>query len=268
LYQGLPLAVRLVEGLRAASLLLSRFDPLVRHALSAADLILCKTDDTRRALPDRHGRRALVASEIGAPEIDWRPKSSVQSTEPFKILYAGRLIGLKGVMLLLGTIKLLNAAGHAVQLQMAGDGPLRQHLQTQAEAMGIAAHVQLLGPLPREQLMDLYSQSDLFFFPSLHDSSGNVVLEALSRGLPVVCLDLGGPKHYVTPDCGVVVATAERTRAQVEQAFAEAIAQLIGDRPRLARMSEHAVGHARQQSWQACVARTYETIEQRLAWTS
>jgi Glycosyl transferase 4-like domain len=65
LYQGLPFAVRFVEGLRTASLLLSRFDPLVRRALSAADLILCKTDDTRRALPRRHGRRALVASELG-----------------------------------------------------------------------------------------------------------------------------------------------------------------------------------------------------------
>jgi glycosyltransferase involved in cell wall biosynthesis len=171
-------------------------------------------------------------------------------------------------MLLLGTIKLLRAAGHDVQLQLAGDGPLKQHLQKQAEAMGIAPQVQLLGPLPREQLLALYGQCDLFFFPSLHDSSGNVVLEALSRGLPVVCLDLGGPKHYVNADCGVVVATAKRTQVQVEQAFADAIAQLIGDHARLARMSEHAVSHARQQSWQACVARTYETIEKRLAWTT
>jgi glycosyltransferase involved in cell wall biosynthesis len=268
LYQGLPFAVRFVEGLRAASLRLSRFDPLVRRALSAADLILCKTDDTRHALPDRHGQRALVASEIGAPQTEWHPKASGHRDGPFKILFAGRLIGLKGVMLLLGTVKLLQAAGHDVQLQLAGDGPLKQHLQTQAEAMGIAARVQLSGSLPRQQLMELYGQSDLFFFPSLHDSSGNVVLEALSRGLPVICLDLGGPKHYVTPDCGVVVATTKRTRAQVEEAFAQAIAQLIGDRSRLARMSEHAVSHAQQQSWQACVARTYETIEQRFAWTA
>jgi glycosyltransferase involved in cell wall biosynthesis len=93
------------------------------------------------------------------------------------------------------------------------------------------------------------------------------VLEALSRGLPVVCLDLGGPKHYVTPECGVVVATANRTRTQVEQGFAQVISALITDRPRLARMSEQAFVHARQQTWQACVFSTYETIEQRLAWT-
>jgi glycosyltransferase involved in cell wall biosynthesis len=266
LYQGLPFAVRFKEGLRALSLQLSRFDPLVGQALAAADLIFCKTEDTRRALPRRHSQRALVASEIGAPEIDLGPKPTGASAGPFKILYAGRLIGLKGVMLLLGTVKLLHSAGHAVQLQMAGDGPLKHLLQTQAEALGIAAQVQLLGALPRQQLLDLYGQSDLFFFPSLHDSSGNVVLEALSRGLPVVCLDLGGPKHYLTPDCGVVVTTSQRTREQVEQAFATVIAELMGDRARLARMSEHAASHARRQTWQACVASTYETIERRLAW--
>jgi glycosyltransferase involved in cell wall biosynthesis len=268
LYQGLPLLVRAREGLRAASLLLTRFDPLVRQALAAADLIFCKTDDTRRALPGRHSQRALVATEIGAPEVDLRVRSARVSAQHFKLLYAGRLIGLKGVLLLLGTMKLLQEAGHAVQLQLAGDGPLKPLLQAQTKALGIASQVQFLGALPREQLLDLYGQSDLFFFPSLHDSSGNVVLEALSRGLPVICLDLGGPKHYVTPECGVVVSTAGQSRVQVEQAFADVIAKLIGDPKRLAHMSEQAASYARAQTWQACVSSTYQTIERRLAWTS
>lgn len=277
LYKGLPWSVRLREALRALSLRLSRFDPMVRRALGTADLILCKTDDTRRALPGRHASRALLACEIGAPEVDLQNRSGIDAepaltgaglrVRPFKLLFAGRLIGLKGVLLLLGTLKLLRDAGHAVQLQIAGDGPLHGVLARQTQQLGIADAVQFLGALQRQVLLRHYGQADLFVFPSLHDSSGNVVLEALSRGLPVVCLDLGGPKHYVTPDCGVVVSTQGLSRSKVEQGMARAITELILDPARLRRMSDEAARHARAQNWGACVARAYDAIEQRLAWS-
>jgi glycosyltransferase involved in cell wall biosynthesis len=173
---------------------------------------------------------------------------------------------MKGVLLLLGTLHLLHKSGHAVELELAGDGPLSSLLQERASALGIAHCVHLLGKLPRQELMDLYGSADLFFFPSLHDSSGNVVLEALSRGLPVLCLDLGGPKHYVTPECGVVVATGHRSRVEIEQAFAREIERLMLDRPLLARMSKQALAHAEAQDWAACVSRVYTRIEERMAW--
>ena len=62
--------------------------------------------------------------------------------------------------------------------------------------------------------------ADLFVYPSLHNSSGNAVLEALSFGLPVVCLDLGGPAQIVTPKSGVIVSTAGRDTGQVAVAIA------------------------------------------------
>jgi glycosyltransferase involved in cell wall biosynthesis len=56
--------------------------------------------------------------------------------------------------------------------------------------------------LPQEKLFEQYQTHDLLVYPSLHDSSGNAVLEALSFGLPVVCLDLGGPAQIVTSESG------------------------------------------------------------------
>src|SRR5262249_17128782 len=52
--------------------------------------------------------------------------------------------------------------------------------------------------MPPAELFELYDTHSLLLFPSLHDSGGFVVLEALSHGLPVVCLDLGGPREIVT----------------------------------------------------------------------
>ena len=51
----------------------------------------------------------------------------------------------------------------------------------------------------RARSAELYRRHHALLYPSLHDSSGNVVLEALFHGLPVVCLDLGGPAEIVDP---------------------------------------------------------------------
>jgi glycosyltransferase involved in cell wall biosynthesis len=48
---------------------------------------------------------------------------------------------------------------------------------------------------------------DFLLFPSLHDSGGFVVLEALCHGMPVLCLDLGGPKEIVSLDSGLIIKT-------------------------------------------------------------
>ena len=74
-------------------------------------------------------------------------------------------------------------------------------MRAAAVAHGVAGNVRFVPWLPQEKLFEQYQTHDLFVYPSLHDSSGNAVLEALSFGLPVVCLDLGGPAQIVTPDC-------------------------------------------------------------------
>lgn len=269
LYEGLPLRTRAWEWARAMSLRLVRFDPLATWGLKAADLILCKTEDTLRVLPPLLRQRAVIALEIGSPDVDLSCRQS-RSTEPspFRLLFAGTLSGVKGIVLALGAVRALVNAGYDVTLDIAGRGPLQAHISNEVVRLDLTERVRLLGMVPRENLFQLYGKADLFVFPSLHDSSGNVVLESLSRGLPVVCLDLCGPKYYVTPECGVVVSTFNQSRAQVEQGLAKAIAGLIDDPEKLLSMSTEAVRQAIIQTWEARVTRAYEMIEQRLNWAS
>jgi glycosyltransferase involved in cell wall biosynthesis len=102
--------------------------------------------------------------------------------------------------------------------------------------------------------MRAYLRHDAFLFPSLHDSSGNVVLEALSSGLPVVCLDAGGPALLVDPSCGFKVRPG--APQQVVEDLARALAALADDR-RLARsMGQAAFHRAREHfSWTHQVSR-------------
>jgi glycosyltransferase involved in cell wall biosynthesis len=286
LYEGLPLKVRAFDYLRSISLLWVRVDPLATWGPKRAALVLCKSAESLRALPASVRQRAVVVPEIGSPPVDLSLRRAALAkaganasakapghgltSEPkrFQLLFAGRLLGWKGVALALGATARLVQAGVDVSLHVAGAGPLAAYLAQQVVLLGLQERVHLLGAIPREELLALYAQADLFVFPSLHDSSGNVVLEALSRGLPVVCLDLGGPQLYVDTTCGVVVPTRGLSRAQVEEALARAIAQVLADPARLASLSQHAGAHAQRQSWAAAVGGAYSVIRQRLQWAS
>ena len=271
LFKGLPLKVRAFDVLRSLTLTWVRIDPLATWGPRRAALVLCKSADSLRALPLSVQARALVMPEIGSPPVGFRQRDDPQlvtGTGSARLLFAGRLLGWKGVDLVVGAMAQLRQQGADVVLDIAGDGPLRAHLERRIAALGLQDCVRLLGAIPREQLMVLYSQAEVFVFPSLHDSSGNVVLESMSRGLPVVCLDLGGPQHYINSSCGRVVSTQGRSRRQVETALADTVATLLADRTQLGEMSRQAMAHAQRQSWEAVVQHAYEKIAQRLHWAA
>jgi glycosyltransferase involved in cell wall biosynthesis len=128
---------------------------------------------------------------------------------------------------------------------IVGDGPERSRLEQDVKQNNLSANVEFIPRLPQNSLFELYRSHDLFLFPSLHDSGGFVVLEALAHGLPVVCLDLGGPKDMVTPNSGVVVKNNGRDTAQVAAAMAREISSLLASTERLALLSAGAALRAR-----------------------
>jgi glycosyltransferase involved in cell wall biosynthesis len=267
-FDGLPWKLRAFDYVRSLTLLWVRLDPLATWGPRRSALVLCKSADSLLALPPSVRERAVVVPEIGSPAVDLSQRAAPASgPRRFRLLFAGRLLGWKGVALAVNAVTRLVQAGWNVELDVAGEGPLAKHLAHQVQQRGLQDRIRLLGKIDRGALLTLYAQADLFVFPSLHDSSGNVVLESLSRGLPVVCLDLGGPQLYVDTGCGVVVPTRGLSRLQLEQALADAIAALLADPERLQQLSRHAAEHARRQTWEAAVQRAYEHIHSRLSWS-
>jgi len=102
-----------------------------------------------------------------------------------------------------------------------------------------------------------------FIFPSLHDSGGTVVLEAQSFGVPVICLDIGGPATLVTHDSAIIVSTHHRSEADVVNGLANAIQHLADDELSRLAMSMAAIKHAREDmSWERRVYGIFPLIDQ------
>lgn len=134
--------------------------------------------DTSRFHP-RH-RDADVWTEMGLTD---RPK----------VLYVGRISREKNLEFLAATWQAFRKGGGDAELVFIGDGPLRPQL----EATLGGPDVHFLGTRHGDELARLYASADLFAFPSVTDTLGQVVMEAQASGLPALVSDEGGPRLVV-----------------------------------------------------------------------
>lgn len=182
-------------------------DPFMHYAFSKACVIYVKTPESLRSIPKPYRRKAKVRLELLAEKRLQFAQSRDSSTPgALRVLYVGRLIYWKGPQLALRAFA--KAAPKCVDatLTIVGTGNEKARLVALATKLGIEDRVFWRAPVPREELWSLYSSHDVFLYPSLHDSSSNVVLEAILSGLPVVCLQLGGPSEIVSATAGCLVA--------------------------------------------------------------
>lgn len=251
LKKSLPTKEKFKEVLRSALNAVAKYNPFLNLALSRASLVLTKTEDTRAALPKHFQAKAVVFPEIG---IDLRGTAvSVPQTrspgQPLEFLFAGRLLGWKGAHLAIRAFALVAAKGKSVRLTIVGSGPLLGWLQSLSKELGIDRQVRWVGQIPQKDLFELYNQMHCFVFPSLHDSSGNVVLEALAFGLPVICLDIGGPVTLVDPSCSSIINTEGETEQSVIAAIANAMERLADDESYRLAQSQAALRYAQAMTW-------------------
>ncbi|MFH1058939.1 MAG: glycosyltransferase [Pseudomonadota bacterium] len=134
------------------------------------------------------------------------------------LLYVGRVSKEKSLDTLTAAFKALVPSHPGLSLAVVGDGPYAP--QMRAELAGWPAV--FTGYLQGEDLSRAYASADVFVFPSLTDTFGNVVLEAQAAGLPAVVADQGGPQENVLDGrTGLVV------RGGSAEALAMAVAKLV-----------------------------------------
>ena len=166
----------------------------------------------------------------------------------------------KALHLLLQALSLKPADFH-YELKILGDGPLKKCWQAQARRTGVDSHCQWPGWIPHELSMQEYDSADVCVITSLRDVNPNVALEALSRGVPVVCLDHQGVGDIVTEDCGIKIPVT--TPGEVITKLRDHLVELAGDRARLESLSRGALKRAGQFLWSdngEQMARIYQAV--------
>lgn len=242
---------KLKEILRAAINRAALFDPFLWLAYARATLILVKTEDTRGALPWPFRKRAIVYPEIGFDAGETVTPPVRNPGEPLRVLFAGRLLGWKGAHLAIRAVALARRRGLEVEFCLVGQGPYEAELRQVARSLGEHDRIRWIAQMPQQELFALYQSMHCFLFPSLHDSSGNVVVEAQAKGLPVICLDIGGPATLVTPKTALIVNTRGLDEAALVERLADALERIAGDEASRREMgSRAAVRISETMRWQ------------------
>jgi glycosyltransferase involved in cell wall biosynthesis len=215
----------LMESLRGLNNLVQAapFQMLSRRS-QATTLILASTPEMQQTF-QRLGFEAQLMPTVGLMVRDLPFRPHEVSRGPLRLLFVGNIITLKGVDLALQALK---ASGTNATLTLFGTGNYQAAAGRLAHRLGLAERVFFKGRLPRLELLKIYSDYDLFVFPSLHDTGGYALIEAMLNELPAICLDCGGPAVAVAPGCGIKVPLGQRSR--VIAGLAEALRQYDADR--------------------------------------
>ena len=255
---GFSAGQRFCERLRDISNYLLRLDPLLRTTFRRASRILV-TRDTQPLLPSRCQGKTRIHLAIGLSneELNVEPRLPTDPCAGLRMLYVGRLLEWKGIDIALQAMRRVRSEVPGAQFTIVGEGPARVMLEKLAQELQLQEVLHWIGWQPQRVLDDHYRASDLLLFPSLRDSGGTVVLEALAHGLPVICTDLGGPGIIVDETCGRVLATRARTRTDLARSMADAIREIAATAELLAPLSCGARLRARQFKFRDLVAEVY-----------
>ncbi len=154
------------------------------------------------------------------------------------LLYAGRVANEKNLPMLVDAF-LHVPRNLKLKLMIVGDGPIRSKLMERADDRFIFP-----GYKHGDELAALYASADLFVFPSLTETFGNVMLEAMAAELPVLAYNVPGPKDVVAPgQTGLLLDTVDA------ESMTQAIIELTGAPDAMNKLAAQAVAHARSQTW-------------------
>jgi glycosyltransferase involved in cell wall biosynthesis len=250
----LPLLTRMKERARRLVNRLNAANVFVNTAYRHARHIFVTTAETYGRVPAQYHAKTAIASAIG---IDVTEAPPSQKNQEFTILYAGQLLHWKGVHVAIDAVARALRVHPDLKLRIIGDGPFKRRLIRQVQTLGIAANVEFIAHMPQAALFEQYTKAHLFLFPSFHDSGGFVVLEAMCRGLPVICLDRGGPPCIVGRDSRNVITTANKRVGQIADEIARLICEYAQRPSMLHEESLRARARAREFAWPLVVEKVY-----------
>lgn len=260
----IPFKYFFYDLLRTAFNRMSCYNLLLTEMFKHSLVIFTKTQQTKDLIPIKYHSKTINYLEIGITNTT--DKKLRDSNEEFNLLYAGRLMYFKGFDLAIPAFAEFTRIYQGnTEFYIIGNGKYKKRITDIALKNNIVSRIKFIEWMNQKELLNFYKKVDVLLFPSFHDSSGNVVLEALSFGLPVVSLDCGGPAAVMGDKLKeLTVYTGERSPHEIIQDISRKLKKLATEEKYFNQMSEFSVQRAKELQWNRIVRHAYEIIGEKI----
>lgn len=199
--------------------------PGIRLVWKNADALVANSRGLKELAEGFYSKSKIEIIPNGAdlPDINITEANRSNEKDVITLLFVSRLIERKGLQDVLPQLRTLreqcNKAGKDIRLNVVGDGPYRHTLERIASDEGISDIVSFHGQKTKGDLPVYYTGADIFIFPSRKEGMPNVVLEAMSYGLPILMTPCQGSDELIS-DNGYVADARE---------FGDILCRMISD---------------------------------------
>ena len=238
--------------------------------VQSADLSTFTQEDYKKSLLGQYQHKGFVipATWIDAENIlndddlhTLIARKKAEIAQPIKLVFAGRLVFEKGILLLIKAASELIEAGHALTLDIYGDGSLMQECADLIQHHGQSSAIRLCGTVKYgPDFFKLLHQYDLMVIPSLSDEQPRNVFDAFSQALPVLCADTAGLVQCVKNQ-----ATGYFFKTGDAEDLKNKLIHIINERDALAGMSKRCVEEVKNMTHTQMHIKRLELLNQALS---
>ena len=204
------------------------WNPFYKKALRSYYKIYCINNETQKQISRIVGKDVPLMPELALRDEYKNLPIRKGNNDILKIVFVGRLIGKKGIAFRVDALSLM-PTDIKWQLFIFGYGDDHAIIEKQIADSGIGKNVKLMGNRPLNQIAEAYQQADVFVLPSLRETSGNVLLEAMAYAVPIVAFDTSFCRLLKEVDCGVFVNTDQALEG-IKEDWCKAIVTLGQDK--------------------------------------
>lgn len=195
------------------------------------------------------------------PLNDKMMKLDIKKTERnvVTILYCGRLINKKGLMLLLDAVKLIPKS-LPFEVLVYGEGDQKKDLLDRVKQLELCDKIFFKGHVPYGKMSQVYENADIFVLPSLRESGGSVLIEAMAHALPIVSLKMALSRLLEEHNTGLFVDT-ELDKEDIIKSFSDNLVTLILDKELRQKLGRNGYEYVNEKfTWDTMVREVYGTL--------
>lgn len=248
---------RIIEWVRRTMVKTLRWNLGFNRRCKNADLMLCKTEAMRMAIPEKYRHKAVLFTDVAVEPQTSTPQMGKAENKVLQYISVGRLDAWRGFDILIESFCEALQVYPNMKLSILGDGADRKRLESIIEKNQLNNSVFLLGNVSIAEYNRIISTCDVVVNSCLKEGAVTVSFDSMRYGKPLICVDSGGFTRYFSNEYAIVLP--QQSRRKLIQSMKKAILDLT-DKNQRHSMGELARNVGNQFTWDIKGEKIYEII--------